>query len=117
MQVKLIFPEEYGSNTKVSVIKAIRILTGAGLKEAKELMEIPGQYIMDLPELDTISSCKSEVEAQLYILIQNGVKVSYYGILLDSLRKAAADAVLLGEDDIANNILQHVLALKLKYGL
>lgn len=117
MQIKIFIPEEYAESARVPVIKAIRGLTNEGLFIAKQISDTPGEVIINVYGLEQGSSTKSTMEQYLKDLVMHGVKVNYYGILLDSLRKASADALNMCEDDIADNILQHILALKLKHGI
>jgi hypothetical protein len=103
---------------KVAVIKAIRTLTGLGLKEAKDASEMPGKPqtfelsgSLFLPHINT----DYEIENQLQILRSYGVEVGdpIYR-LIEELRKLGSQALLQGEDEFANEILQLVLAEKLR---
>lgn len=99
---------------KVAVIKALRTLTGLGLKEAKDASEIWNKH-----QVFSISNvyCTSDAERdqQFKILASNGVQVSGpISVLLDELRKIASRALEQGEDELANEILQLVLAEKLR---
>lgn len=99
---------------KVAVIKAIRTLTGLGLKEAKDASEVVGKpQTFDLQP--QASATPAYVEEQFRILRQEGVEVGepVYK-LLEELRKIGAQALLQGEDELANEILQLVLAEKLR---
>lgn len=101
---------------KIAVIKAIRSLTGTGLKEAKDASEYQGPQTwevrttyMDGPDY------QFEIEGFIRILVSNGVQVqnSVYQILQE-LRELGSQALLQGEDELANEILQLVLAEKLR---
>lgn len=103
---------------KVTVIKAIRELTGLGLKEAKDISDIPKEYHLRLdsrfyamePEV-----WKKAIEDIARTLRQNGVGVGApVFVILDDLRKLGAQALEQGEDELANEILQLVLAEKLR---
>jgi hypothetical protein len=96
---------------KVSVIKAIRMLTGLGLKEAKDASEIAG-----VPQTFDLQPCTDTVfDEQCRILRSEKVDVGEpVHRLIEELRKIGAQALLQGEDDFANEILQLVLAEKLR---
>ncbi len=99
---------------KVSVIKAIRVLTGLGLKEAKDASERTG-----IPQ---VFACTCAGSTEYYeacrTLTAEGVEVGgAIEKLLTELRKLGSDALLQGEDDLANEILQLVLAEKLRRGV
>jgi hypothetical protein len=112
-----IFIHGYPANKvsgKVSVIKAIRTLTGFGLKEAKDASErigVPQTFV-----------CTCRVATEYYdacrVLTAEGVEVGgAIEKLLTELRKLGSDALLQGEDELANEILQLVLAEKLRRGV
>lgn len=107
-----------GFANKVTVIKAIRSLTGLGLKEAKEASEVLGrQQVFDLnvSYFSGLGNPQMHIEEQFRILRAEGMVIgpSVYGIL-DDLRKLGSQALLQGEDELANEILQLVLAEKLR---
>ncbi len=97
---------------KVSAIKAIRTLTGLGLKDAKDAAEMVGN-----PQTYVLNTgiTERDLEDQLRILRNEGFEVGppVYK-LLEELRKLGSQALLQGEDDLANEILQLVLAEKLR---
>lgn len=97
---------------KVTAIKALRILTNLGLKEAKDAVENVGkaQTFRCPPGL-----ADSMVEQGLRDLQNNGIEVQGTGMfIVEELRKLGAQALLQGEDELANEILQLVLAEKLR---
>lgn len=107
---------------KIPVIKAIRTLTGLGLKEAKdasELFNVPQTFTLNVAgsATSTIQSTSAFIDEQFRILRADGVQVGepVYTILED-LRKLGSQALLQGEDELANDILQLVLAEKLRRG-
>lgn len=115
------FPVQYvGSHSKIDVIRAIRFLTNVGLKEAKDLSETCSQVTLkhnfslnnvtySYPNRDTF------IEEQYRILRNNGCKVDGSAvIIIDQLRELGAKALIQGEDELANEILQLVLAEKLR---
>ena len=102
---------------KVEAIKAIRVLTGLGLKEAKDASERSGPQTFDVP-LNSFTSWSDPhrgIDEQFRLLRANGIEVGEPVFkILESLRKLGADALLQGEDELANEILQLVLAEKLR---
>lgn len=102
---------------KVEVIRSIRTLTGLGLKEAKDASEKYGPQTFDIKESNfaTFYDPQRGIEEQFRILRANGVEVGEPVFkILESLRKLGADALLQGEDELANEILQLVLVEKLR---
>ena len=104
-------------SNKVAAIKAIRTLTDLGLKEAKDASEYAGvEKIYTLGHtLFTCPNPQGEYDRQVRTLVAEGFDVtgSVYRILED-LRKLGSQALLQGEDELANEILQLVLAEKLR---
>lgn len=113
------FPTSYAPNqNKVAVIKSIRVLSGCGLYEAKVLSEQPGKQVINVvPNHLNAGTLQAAFESECLILQANGCDVgpAIYKILQE-LRELGAEALRLGEDDIANEILQMVLAEKLRRG-
>ena len=102
---------------KISVIKAIRILTGFGLKEAKDASERTGLQVLtlDLASLSRYPDPNAEVENQFRALRKEGVEIVEPAYrLLEELRALGVQALQMGEDELANEILQLVLAEKLR---
>jgi hypothetical protein len=96
---------------KINCIKAIRSLTGLGLKEAKEASERLGEQTL---AFNTALS-EAGIEEQFRILRVNGMKVgSPVHLILDDLRQLAVQAMQMQEDELANEITQLVLAEKLR---
>lgn len=114
-QVIFTCPPTY--TNKVSVIKAIRTLTGLGLKEAKDASERPGirqVFPLVLPQ----GTNNPQFEEQCRILRSENVEVGPAAQkILQELRKLGSQALLQGEDELANEILQLVLAEKLRRGI
>jgi len=110
-------PNGYPNGDKVSVIKAIRMLTGLGLKEAKDASELQGDqhHVLNTGNFTSYLAPEGEMENQFRILRNAGCEVgdSVYR-LLQSLRDLGAQALKQGEDELANEILQLVLAEKLR---
>lgn len=102
---------------KVAVIKAIRTLTGLGLKDAKDASERSGPQTFDI-QMSNFSSYLNQqaaIDEQFRILRADGVEVGEPVFkILEELRKLGSQALLQGEDELANEILQLVLAEKLR---
>lgn len=112
----IVCPSTY--TNKVAVIKAIRSLSGMGLKEAKDVSEIVGaQQTFELSSslYSNYANPHVEIENHFRVLRNEGVKVgdSIHEILED-LRELATQALQQGEDELANEILQLVLVEKLR---
>jgi hypothetical protein len=104
-------PVGTGLVDKINCIKAIRSLTGLGLKEAKEASERLGEQTL---AFNTALS-EAGIEEQFRILRVNGMKVgSPVHLILDDLRQLAVQAMQMQEDELANEITQLVLAEKLR---
>jgi len=96
---------------KVSAIKAIRSITGIGLKEAKDASEAHGC----VQHFEVAQQDFAMFEDQCRILRNEGFIVNGFRFkILQSLRELASEALTLGEDELANEILQLVLAEKLR---
>lgn len=100
---------------KVSSIKAIRTLTGLGLKEAKDASERPGTK----QSFRVVSGMSpAYFNENIRTLEHNGYRVSASVVnLLDELRKLAGSALEIGEDELASDITQLVIAQKLRRGV
>jgi Ribosomal protein L7/L12 C-terminal domain len=115
-RVSLTCPGTYAN--KIMVIKAIRTLSGMGLKEAKDACEnTSGPVVFDLLRSNFLSypDPDQEIENQYRLLRSQGVAVGTPVFqILEDLRRLGADALLQGEDELASEILQLVLAEKLR---
>ena len=106
-----------GTGGKVAVIKAIRTLTGMGLKEAKDASEVTERraYEINGRIYTEYSDPERVIEEQFRIMRVNGVDVGGpVEHILTDLRKLAEQALAQHEDELANEILQLVLAEKLR---
>jgi len=108
-------------SNKVACIKAIRTLTGLGLKEAKDIADVAGEYNLLLdPRFygpDAVLYA-SEFETQARTLRNEGHTLGgIISVLIQDLRNLAARALEQGEDEFAQEIMQMVLAEKLKRGI
>ena len=115
---KISFKAPITMGNKVAAIKAIRALTGMGLKEAKDASELPGvtqTFGINTRYMGAVTDIPAEVDRNIRILRSEGFEVSdpIYKIL-DDLRELGAQALKQGEDELANEILQMVLAEKLR---
>lgn len=107
-------PADYSKHNKVEAIKAIRMLTMIGLKEAKDVTERPGKQTLQL-RTPSVTPSDSYINENLRLLRVNGIHVG--GVkqqLLQELRDLATKALAEHEDELANDILQLVLAEKLR---
>jgi hypothetical protein len=110
-QLKIVVPM-HGAQNAVVCIKAIRALYGLGLKEAKDIYDKHGSYYIGESQYDAGTA---EFEDNCRILRNYGFQVGpAVEEILRSLRKLASEALLQGEDELANEILQMVLAEKLR---
>ncbi len=99
---------------KVALVKAIRSLTGMGFSEAKNIMDVPGVYYLTLSAAATARGTL-HIESQCDILRKYGCKVGkFHEEILRALRSLATKAFSLGEVNFANEILQLILAEKLR---
>lgn len=114
--LRLVVPHTQAN--KVTAIKAIRMLTGLGLKEAKDVSDRPGEVVVQLEHRfwgPDASFYTKEYEENARDLRNMGYEVgSNIHMLLQDLRNLAAKALEQGEDDFANEVMQMVLAHKLK---
>lgn len=103
------FPAVYSGYNRVAVIKAIRQLTGLGLKEAKELTEKDGAQLVNVRvddyvnAFDQVIPAKTALENAITELRRHGV-VAVEAVRVGTLaevRKLAADALLRDELDLA----------------
>lgn len=114
---RIICPASYQTRDKLSVIKAIRMLTGMGLKDTKDASENTSQqtFSIDFNNFRSYAIPDAGIEEQFRILRNNGVEVGEsVHLILQSLRDLGSQALLQGEDELANEILQLVLAEKLR---
>lgn len=97
---------------KVAAIKAIRELTDLGLKDAKDVSESSGvSHTFSLRS----NISEDEINNNCRILRAEGFKVGEPVFeLIEDLRKLGSQALLQGEDELANEILQLVLVEKLR---
>jgi hypothetical protein len=92
-------------------------LTGLGLKEAKDTSERPGVRQV-FPIVLPNGQDNRQYEENCRLLRAEGVEVGpAVQKILQELRKLGSQALLQGEDELANEILQLVLAEKLRRGI
>lgn len=119
--LRIVVPPWGVSKNRVTAIKALRTITGYGLKEAKDLSEATGEHIVPIGGVTYFSSdpgAKKEFDDACQTLRNEGYDVGHsMHKLLQELRELASKALQMGDDDFANEILQMVLAHKLKHGV
>lgn len=107
---QMVFPAVNSGYNRVQVIKAVRSLTGLGLKEAKELTEKLGNQLVRVRAEDMVDpytertiTAEQTLANALAELRRNGVMVveAVRAGTLDEVRKLASDAVLRDELDMA----------------
>ena len=109
--ITVTFPEDYTGSNRVSVIKAVRMLTGLGLKEAKDFTEKPGEHLIrvicsggeDYATGQRITA-EQNFDRALEELRRWNIKYTVNharGLLVQDVRKLASDAVLRDELDLA----------------
>lgn len=113
--ITVTFPPDY-NGYKVVIIRAIRCLTGLGLKAAKDVSEALGPQALIINTINPAGSA-----AEDYIIEQVNILKSYGCVIgptahdiLDDLRELATMALQGHEDELANEILQLVLVEKLR---
>ncbi len=110
----IIFPDHH-DYARVTVIKAVRQLTGLGLKEAKDLTEKQGAQLVhfrveDIRSYydDSVIPAEQVLKNGLEVLRNHGVlvhEVSRVGTLAE-VRQLASDAVLRDEHDLAIALIE-----------
>lgn len=95
----------------VMVVKSIRILTGLGLKEAKDIADQEGETVLHIVNgiLDIDFNSASAALAQQGIVVGDKKQE-----IIDELRELAVQALQIDEDELANEIMQFILLEKLK---
>lgn len=120
-KIKLINPIN-GYTNKVAIIKAIRYITGLGLKESKDLCEaITPQYLTisqahlesDGETLTPLGRANLQENMRIIRVEGGNIGPSIHDIL-NELRDLAKRALDQQEDELADEILQMVLAEKLR---
>ena len=118
--ISITCPYEYSNGRdKIQVIKALRCVFNLGLKEAKDLSETSIQHVIPVKLSPAYGQAYTDedlyFEEQCRVLRNNGCEIGPTAYkILQSLRNLAADALKAGDDDLANEIMQLVLAEKLK---
>ena len=113
--VTITLPELYTSANKVAVIKAIRTLTGMGLKEAKDLSEQPGQQRVEvrcppaedyatgqiIPSQDRFDRAVADLRGQgIPVHIDN-----FRGSAMDRLKALVSEAILRDDYELAEALM------------
>lgn len=106
----MVFPAVNSGYNRVGVIKAVRQITGLGLKDAKDLTEKQGVQLVHIVVNDIVDHYtghpipeKRVLEDALAELRRNGVMVNEAARAgtLEEVRKLASDALLRGELDLS----------------
>ena len=109
--ISLTVPLDGICRNRVSAIKAIRVITSLGLKEAKDISDDYGSE----HTLKVNSTSEAEFNEACRILRTEGYIVGgAVHFLLEKLRELAKEALQQQEDDLANEIMQLILAEKLR---
>lgn len=109
--IKLVIPESSKQTNRVQVIKNIRALSGFGLYDAKMMADKGGVHVIDL----VAGLTQETFDEASRILRDNNVEVcDPVSMILEDLRRLGSEALLQGEDELANEILQLVLSEKLR---
>ena len=111
---QMVFPAPNVAPNRVAVIKAIRQLTGLGLKEAKDLTEKLGSQLVRVRVEDYVNTYNEVIPAPTALanalaeLRRNGVNVveAPRAGTLDEVRKLAADALLRDELDVSVALIE-----------
>lgn len=99
-----------GAFNKVGCIKAVRTLTGLGLKEAKDLVEAAaGPNGTEQPIAVRIDLPESEVRDQVARLKEGGAVVNHHSgsnrsIILGTIHEATMFATSVGEYELASKL-------------
>jgi hypothetical protein len=114
--------DQIATNSRIAIIKAIRRISGLGLKESKDLGEAQGKHRLPLTGAEMISAKQygllmDTVKAMAEELKQHGVDlVPLAATIIEELRQLGIKALEAQEDQLASDIMQLVLAEKLRRG-
>lgn len=104
------FPAPNSGYNRVGVIKAVRTLTGLGLKEAKDLTEVEGPQLIHVRATDTINPYTNQPVPAKMLLEDHIAEMRLNGVIvveavrsgtLAEVRKLASEALLRDELDMA----------------
>jgi Ribosomal protein L7/L12 C-terminal domain len=111
--IKIKCPPSY-NGTKITVIKAIRTLTGMGLKEAKDVSETTSVVTLNVVSPSTSTEYSYNMNTQVDILRDCGVDVDVVvgDTVGEKLRKLAVECIGDGDYENADAIYAMVLSLK-----
>lgn len=110
------------AGTRVAIIKSIRRISGLGLKEAKDLSEIPGRHRLALLGQEMMEAKRAgllfeNVSILSKELVTYGVEVGpVAATIIEELRQLGIKSLEAQEDQLASDIMQLVLAEKLRRG-
>lgn len=114
-KIRLVNPQN-GYANKVSIVKSVRYITECTLKEAVDVVNNCSEQFLVFPlyKLQDPSALK-ELEQEIQSIRSQGGDIGdSVHTLLNNLRQIGAEALKQGEDELANEILQLVLAEKLR---
>ena len=113
-RISIMFPASTGN--KVQMVRDLRILTGVSLKEAVDAINRPGIY-HDFTVADNGQNLQPELISDLTSnLTSLGCTIvhSGYTAIILGLKKLASDAIHINREDLATEILQMLLAEKIR---
>ena len=107
---------------RVPIIKCIRRISGLGLKEAKDLSEIPGRHRLALLGQEMMEAKEHNLLFENVSILSRELKT--YGVevgpvaatIIEELRQLGIKSLEAQEDELASDIMQLVLAEKLRRG-
>lgn len=117
--IKLVFPSVGSTNyDRIGVIKAVRALTGMGLKESKDMTEEAGEHVIRVSISDGVDfysgqtvSAADRYKLAIENLRLNGVRVNENSLrskMVEDVRRLASEAVLRDENDLAVALIEVV---------
>jgi hypothetical protein len=122
--INLTFTSSYNRAEKVRAIKAIRILSGLGLKEAKDIVDAENSCTLQVVTSDgpvswdnsEIVSAERRYTDAVSDLYAAGIYVtevmSTRNVLLDEVRQLASDALMEKQDDLAIALIEVLARFK-----
>ncbi len=120
-KIKIKWPDDYANHSIVPAIKALRMLTGCGLKEAKDYCESQTETHHTIIPSDPSRYGYHAMTSDEFITMARAGLVAVGCVIsddkdeiLDKLRKLSSHALDAGLDELADEILQLLLAEKLR---
>ena len=112
------------ANNKIPAIKAVRTLSGLGLKEAKDVVDYEKEYTLKVVTQDAQGSWDSTDIVPASVRCADAVRdlrtmgiyvtedVPKRNLLLDEVRQLASDAVMEKQDDLAIALIEVLARFK-----